>query len=370
MSIEVLINAAPGETRLALVEDGKLVEYVNSRLGARSLLGAIYLGRVAVVSKALDAAFVDLGLDRPGLLAFADTQEGAPKLIEGAPVLVQVTRDATDDKGPKLTAKLTGKIDRVVPSDLRAPAVVVAAPDPVAHFLATRVQPDWRVMSDLPRQGAEVRRGATPIFAEHEIDEQLEAALQPVVPLGDGASLVIEETAALVAIDVNSGPRAAPYAVNLAAIGEIARQLRLRNLAGQIFVDLLPVKGRERREQLIAAMRAAVSDDPCQVHVLGLTRLGLAEMTRHRVGESLGVRLGYKQASVRSAESAAFDLLRNIDAQAKASGSRRFAAAIPPAVDSLLKSTLREVLEDLIRRHALQLTWTIDAALAPGEFRL
>lgn len=366
MSTEVFINAAPGETRLALVEDGRLVEYVNSRVGARSLLGAIYLGRVAAISKALDAAFIDLGLDRAGLLAFADTKEGAPKLVEGAPVLVEVTRDSTDDKGPKLT----GKIDRLVPSDLRAPAEIAAAPDPVAHFLATRVRPGWRVLSDAPRAGAELRRATTPIFSEHEIEAQLEAALQPVVPLGDGASLVIEETAALVAIDVNSGPRAAPYGVNLAAIGEIARQLRLRNLAGQIFIDFLPVKGRERREQLVAALRAAIAADPCEVHVLGLTRLGLAEMTRRRVGESLAVRSGYRNASVRSAQGAVFDLLRMLDEQAKASGTRRFAATIPPAIDIILKSALREVFEDLVRRHALQISWTIDAALAPGDFRL
>jgi Ribonuclease G/E len=366
MSTEIFINVAPGETRLALVEDGRLVEYVNSRIGPRSLLGAVYLGRVANVSKALDAAFVDLGLERPGLLAFGDAKEGTPKLVEGAPVLVQVTRDATDDKGPKLS----GKIDHAAPSDLRAPAIVSAAPDPVAQFLETRVGPGWRVICDAPRSGAEVRRATSPIFAEHDIDAQLDAALQPVVPLGDGASLVIEETAALVAIDVNSGPRGAPYGVNLAAVGEIARQLRLRNLAGQIFIDFLPVKGRERREQLVAALRGAVADDPCEVHVLGLTRLGLAELTRRRVGESLAVRLGYRTIAVRSAESAAFDLLREIDEQAKGSGARRFTPAISPAIETLLKSALREVLEDLNRRHALQMTWTIDAALAPGEFRL
>ena len=370
MSIEVLINAAPGETRLALVEDGRLVEYVNSRQeiqkGAHSLVGAIYLGRVANVSKALDAAFIDLGLERPGLLAFSDTKQGAPRMVEGAPVIVRVTRDATDDKG----AKLTGRVDRVLPTDMKAPAVLVAAPDPVDAFLATRVQPDWRVIADAPRPGAEIRRAMSPIFSEHDVDVQLGAALQSVVPLGDGASLVIEETAALVAIDVNTGPRGAPHAVNLAAIAEIARQIRLRNLAGQILIDFLPEKGRERREQLIAALRVAVADDPCEVHVLGLTRLGLGELTRRRVGESLAVRMGYRTQAVRSAEGGALDLLRGIDEQAKSAGARKFAASISPAIDGLLKSSLRGVFEDLTRRHALQLSVTVDATLASGDFKL
>lgn len=366
MTTEVLINAAPGETRLALVEDGRLVEYVNSRVGSHSLVGAIYLGRVANVSKALDAAFVDLGLERPGLLAFSDTKQGAPRMVEGAPVIVRVTRDATDDKGPKLT----GRVDHALPADVKAPAVLVAAPDPVDAFLATRVQAGWRVISDAPRSGAEIRRASTPIFSEHDVDLQLDAALQAVVPLGDGASLVIEETAALVAIDVNTGPRGAPHAVNLAAIAEIARQIRLRNLAGQILIDFLPEKGRERREQLVAALRSATADDPNEVHVLGLTRLGLGELTRRRVGESLAVRLGYRTQAARSAEGAALDLLRGIDEQAKSAGTRKFTVSISLAIDALLKSSLRGVLEDLTRRHALQLTITVDAALAPGDFTL
>jgi Ribonuclease G/E len=366
MTTEVLINAAPGETRLALVEDGRLVEYVNSRLGSQSLVGAIFVGRVASVSKALDAAFIELGLDRPGLLAFSDTKQGAPKLVEGAPVFVRVTRDATDDKG----AKLTGRVDQELTADVKAPALIAAAPDPVTSFLATRVQPSWRVITDAPRAGAELRRAASPIFCEHDVDVQLEAALQPVVTLGDGASLVIEETAALVAIDVNTGPRGAPHAVNLAAVAEIARQLRLRNLAGQILIDFLPEKGRERRDQLVAALRVATVNDACEVHVLGLTRLGLAELTRRRVGESLAVRLGYKALAARSPERAAFDLLRGLDEQARSSGTRRFAPVISPAIDGLLKSGLSGVFEDLTRRHALQLTITVDATLAPGDFKL
>lgn len=363
---EIFINAAPGETRLALVENGRLIEYVNSRLGAQSQLGAIYLGRVASVSRPLDAAFVNLGSARPGLLAFADTKDGAPKLTEGSAVVVRVTRDATEDKGPKLTARL----DREIPADVRAPALLDAAPDPVAQFLASRVPPGSRIIADDRRAGAEVHRGPAPIFAEHDIESQLEAALLSVVPLAEGASLVIEETAALVAIDVNTGPRGDAFEVNLAAVSEIAQQLRLRNLAGQIVIDFLPMKRRDRRDQMIAALKAAVAADPNDVHVLGLTRLGLAELTRRRVGESLAVRLGYRQVAVRSAETAALDLLRAIDEQARRSGTRRFAPRVSSQVKNLLVTQFTTVLEDLTRRHALELTVSVEAILAPGEFYL
>lgn len=364
--VEIFINAAPGETRLAMIEDGRLVEYVNSRAGSDSRLGAVYLGRVASVSRPLDAAFVDLGLERPGLLAFADAKEGAPKLSEGAAVAVRVVRDASADKGPKLTAR----IDVAVPVDARAPVLLSPAPDPVSDFLATRIQPDWRIVADDRRAGAEFHRGPAPIFAEHEIETQIEAALSQIVPLPDGGSLVIEETAALVAIDVNTGPRGDAYEVNLAAVAEIARQLRLRNLAGQIVIDLVPVKRRDRREQVLAGLRAAVASDPCEVHVLGLTRLGLAELTRRRVGESLSVRLGYTQRAVRSAETATLDLLRLIDEQARASGARRFAPRLSAAIDALLAARFKSVLADLTRRHALELSPSVDASLAAGEFVL
>jgi len=368
--IEVFINAAPGETRLALVEGRRLVEYVNSRVGAQSQVGAVYMGRVANVSRALDAAFIELGLDRPGLLAFSDTKEGAPKLVEGASVCVRVTRDATDDKGYKLTGRIDQAQENDWLADARAPALIQPAPDPVQHFLDTRVRPGWRVIADSPRAGVDLHRARTPIFAEHDIEAQLEAALQPEVALGDGATLVIEETAALVAIDVNTGPRGAAHAVNLAAVPEIARQLRLRNLAGQILIDFLPVKGRERRQQVVDALRAAVADDPNDVHVLGLTRLGLCELTRRRVGESLAVRLGYRAHAMRSAETGALDLLRTLDEQAKASGARVFAPTVSVAIDGLLKSRLGEVRQDLTRRHALMLDIRVDAALAPGDFKL
>ena len=367
MSTDVLINVAPGETRLALVEDGRLSEYVNSRAGAQSQVGALFLGRVISVSKPLDAAFVDIGAQRPGLLAFGDTKENAPKLTEGAAVLVRVLRDASDDKGPKLTAR----VDHPIPAETRAPALIVAAPDPVEHFLATRLQPGWRVRADDRRfKLAEYYAEKTAIFAEHEVEEQLDAALQPNVPFGDGASLVIEETAALTAIDVNSGPRGDAVSVNLGAAVEVARQLRLRNIGGQIVIDFLPMKRRDRRDQVIEALRAAVAKDGCEVHVLGLTRLGLAELTRRRVGETLAARLGATSRIERSAETAALDLLRALVWQGKGGGTRKIALSLSPEIEHLLAARYRVLLDDLIRRHALQVERNIDPALAPDKYRL
>lgn len=112
----VLISTSPGETRTALLADGRLVEILISRAGGQSLAGNVYLGRVASVNKGLDAAFVDIGTGRDGFLAVAEVRPAGADgskdgigdyLNEGASVLVQVSRDPVEDKGPKLTARMT-----------------------------------------------------------------------------------------------------------------------------------------------------------------------------------------------------------------------------------------------------------------------
>jgi ribonuclease G len=351
MIVEVFINKAPGETRLALVEDGRLVEYLNHRVGAGSRVGAVYLGRVQRRAPELGGVFVDIGDERPGLLPRSTASEGDA-------VVVRVRRDASDDKGPQLVADTTD------PGTARAPALLVPASDPVATFLKERVQPGWRVVTD-DALGTRV-----PLFAEHDIETQLEAALQPTAPFGDGGTLIIEETAALTAIDVNSGARGGPLATNLGAVPEIARQLRLRNLGGQIFVDFLPLKARDQNARVLAALRSAVKSDPGGIHVLGLTKLGLAELTRRRVGESLAARLGIRSAWRRSAETGALDLLRVLDEQARFGGARKFAPMVSPQIDGLLNGNLKDTLAELGRRHALVLDLRVDPTLPPGDYRL
>ncbi|HRQ82237.1 MAG TPA: ribonuclease E/G, partial [Azospirillaceae bacterium] len=114
----------------------------------------------------------------------------------------------------------------------------------------------------------------------------LAALTRPQVALPNGGRLIIEPTAALTAVDVDGGAGDA-LSVNLAAADELARQLRLRNLGGVVMADFIRLKARGDQEKLLARLRAAVADDPMQTDVYGLTRLGLAEMTRARRGRSL-----------------------------------------------------------------------------------
>lgn len=132
------------------------------------------------------------------------------------------------------------------------------------------------------------------LFDAAGIETQIDKALKRRVWLPSGGYLVIDSCEALTVIDVNSGKMTlgrdaeeAAFRVNLEALSEIARQLRLRNVGGIVVVDLIDMHEREHREQMVRVMREAVSHDRMQVTVEGLTRLGLMELTRKRKGDEL-----------------------------------------------------------------------------------
>ncbi len=134
------------------------------------------------------------------------------------------------------------------------------------------------------RDGVQLHRGTPGLFELTDLEGAFSALASPTVPLPGGASLVIEPTAALVAVDVNAGA-VPPETINFAMLGPLAQQLRLRNLAGTIVVDLVGVpETLKEQRKLLAALEDVFADDPCGAVVHGITRLGLVEITRTRRG--------------------------------------------------------------------------------------
>ena len=105
LPLELLIDDSPGELRVALREGGRLTELVVERVGHESVVGNVYLGRIERVLPGLEAAFVDIGLGRSGFLARIEGLDGA-RLAEGAPLLVQATKDGVGEKGAALTMRI------------------------------------------------------------------------------------------------------------------------------------------------------------------------------------------------------------------------------------------------------------------------
>jgi Rne/Rng family ribonuclease len=144
----------------------------------------------------------------------------------------------------------------------------IFAPD-----LVTKIAP-----VELPNNNVELG-----LFDMRDILDQIEYLFQPYVILKNTGNIIIQETAALTAIDVNrGGDKRDRLSVNLEAAKEIGRQLRLRNLGGIIVIDFLKMNGKKERETFLSTLKDIAADDPCTVQVHGITNLGLVEITRKR----------------------------------------------------------------------------------------
>ncbi|MGE0610543.1 MAG: ribonuclease E/G [Pirellulales bacterium] len=165
--------------------------------------------------------------------------------------------------------------------------------------------------------------GKEPLFHKHNLDEEIGKMHQRKVPLKAGGSIVIDQTEALVAIDVNSGNFRADdsaeetaYQMNLLAAREIARQLRLRDLGGVIVNDFIDMRKERHRRNVERALHDAVKRDRARTKILRTSPFGLIEMTRQRIRPSLK-RSVFKECSscnatgvVKTAESMAIEVIR------------------------------------------------------------
>jgi ribonuclease G len=164
-----------------------------------------------------------------------------------------------------------------------------------------------------------------PLFDRFNITRQLENAFSRQVHLKSGGYIVIDETEALVAIDVNTGSHKGSkdqestiLKVNLEAAEEICRQLRLRNIGGLIVLDLIDMKSRRDQQTVFQKMRDGLKRDRAKTHILPISQLGLMEMTRQRHSESVRASIYDDcpyckgRAKVKSAESMSVEIQRKL----------------------------------------------------------
>jgi ribonuclease G len=194
----------------------------------------------------------------------------------------------------------------------REPACVYKEPDiierTVRDFLTENID---RVLIDDPEDGARMRElvgriskrssgkiavfnESIPIFERFNIERQIEQTFQRKVQLPSGGEVVIEETEALVAIDVNTGAHKQKgdnnnfiLQVNLEAATEVARQIRLRNIGGLIIIDFIDMKNRKDRMLVYKRMKQEMDKDKAKNHILQISQLSIMQMTRQRHKESV-----------------------------------------------------------------------------------
>ncbi len=261
----------PGQPLLVQVtglgQDGKATP-VTTRL--------LFKSRYAIVTP--DAPGLNIArsikdeAERDRLLEIAhEAMSGAP---EGYGLILRSAADEVDEDALAEDITAMRALAEAVTADATGEAeLLVDAPD--AHEIAWR---DWASPEPdevISREGA---------FEDLGVMEELDAALIAAVPLSGGASMMVEPTSALVAVDVNTGPDstlAAGLKANLAAARDLPRQLRLRGLGGQITLDVAPMPKKDRR-QFEDALRRAFRADGTDTVLAGWTPLGMYELQRKR----------------------------------------------------------------------------------------
>ena len=224
----------------------------------------------------------------------------------------------------------------------------------------------------------------TPIFDKYGIQKQIDDAFHRQVWLPCGGYIVIDETEALIAIDVNTGRNKGAKDVektilqtNLEAVDEISRQLRLRNIGGLIIGDFIDMKSRKDQQAVFNRMKDRLKRDKAKTHVLPVSALGLMEMTRQRAQESLSGSIYencpycHGRGTVKSSTTMSVELQRSLhQVMRKNPDLHEFKVTVSPHLLQRLRAEDEELLIEIERRYACRLTFRADPALHHEEFTI
>lgn len=393
MDKKIIVNCDSRATRVALLEKGKLVELDIERPLQQRVVGNLYKGTVANVLPGMQAAFVDIGLEKNAFLyvddIFTDWDDESPppardsieKLLRvGEDIMVQVVKEPYSSKGARVTGQITipgrylvlvpgadyigvsrriesqaerdrlrREVEKLKPEELGlivrtvAEGVEIEVMEQDLKFLVqlwNRISARFqqkdapailyqdlsltcRIARDLfvedfssflidneheydkvreivdyisPHLKVKVKlyQEAEPIFERYGVEAELEKALARQVWLKSGGYLVFDEAEALTVVDVNTGRYIGRrnladtiLKTNLEAAEEIARQVRLRDIGGIIIIDFIDMAIEDHRRKVIEKLNVSIKNDRTKTYVLGLTNLGLVEMTRKKVRQDL-----------------------------------------------------------------------------------
>lgn len=222
-----------------------------------------------------------------------------------------------------------------------------------------------------------------PLFNRYQIESQIESAFQREVTLDNGGSIAIDPTEALTAIDVNSAKATegndieeTAFKTNLAAVREIARQLRLRDIGGLVVIDLIDMSALKNQRAVETALREALTIDRARVQVGRISRFGLLEMSRQRLRPSLGDAAQKKcprcegKGSIRTVQSLALAVLRVIEDETMKSNTAQVRAHMPVDAASYLLNEKRQALQEVEQRQNCQIVIIPTPQLESPQYRV
>lgn len=226
-------------------------------------------------------------------------------------------------------------------------------------------------------------KGEKPIFTKHQLEDQIASIYKKEVPLKSGGFLVIEQTEALVSIDVNSGKSTkkknieeTAYHTNLEACEEVARQLQLRDMGGLIVVDFIDMRERRHKADITKTLKKHLKSDKARTKVGGITKFGLLEMSRQRIRHSITFgsyepcRHCNGRGQTPSVETQGLALLRQLHLKTIKPEVKEAIGYVPPDVAVYLLNKKREELLEIETRRKVMITIEADVNLISGKNRI
>lgn len=275
----------------------------------------------------------------------------------------------------------------------KPPAILHRAPEPATKAIIdfagsalTRLVVDDAKMAAVLRAQLPVladrivmHNGPAPLFLARGIEDRVDALIVPEVALPGGGRITISETQALVAIDVDVGAadhgnrERTALAVNMEAAEILSRQVILRDLAGHVVIDFVPMRNRDNGDKVLSTLRRAFKADGRPVQIAGFTRLGMVELTRQRLGPSLTRRLTEPCPTchggrVKSSATLALDALRTVLAEDRAQPGTWWTLRAPGAVIAALRDRLTPALLETETRLGRRLRLVADATMALDRY--
>lgn len=226
-------------------------------------------------------------------------------------------------------------------------------------------------------------KDSVPLFQRMHIESQLDSMFSPTVTLKSGGYIVINQTEALVSIDVNSGRATREHSIeetarktNLEAAAEVGRQLRLRDLAGLIVIDFIDMEESRNDREVEKRLRDAVKNDRARVQIGKISQFGLLEMSRQRLraGVIAGSTVTCPHCAgaglVRSIESTALRLLRGLEEEAEKNRAAAVTVRIANDVAIYILNQKRHELARIEAEHGMEISFDPKEGLAAGTFEL
>lgn len=222
-----------------------------------------------------------------------------------------------------------------------------------------------------------------PLFFRYSIEKQIDQLYNPVVQLRSGGYIVINPTEALVSIDVNSGRatrerhiESTALKTNLEAAEEVARQLRLRDLAGLVVIDFIDMEDGRNNAAVERRLKESMRNDRARLQIGRISPFGLMELSRQRLHSSL-TEINFEKCPhcaglglIRSIDSAAISILRVIEEEGIKNNGAELVLRVPTKVALYLLNQKRSALSDIERRYSLQVLLHSDDTLVAPDYRL